>query len=79
MVPDSMMKGLVASYLASPQGMDTIHHYISSQEGHSAIKEYLATPRGKQTAQEILPLILDAVEIPDNVVNAVREKLIKKT
>jgi len=78
MVPDIMMKGLVASYLASPQGMDMIHNYISSAEGKESIREYLATPRGKQTAHAILPLVLDVVDLPEDVRNSVMENLGKK-
>jgi hypothetical protein len=78
MVPDIMMKGLVASYLASSQGMDMIHNYIQSEEGYDAIKNYLASPRGKQSAGELLPLILDAVDLPEGIRNSVRENLGKK-
>ena len=78
MVPDIMMKGLVASYLASPSGMDMIHAYISSAEGKASIREYLASPRGKQTALAILPLVLDAVDLPGEVRNSVMENLGKK-
>jgi len=78
MVRDSMMKGYVASYLASPQGREMIHNYISSAEGLVSIKDYLATPRGKQTAQDILPLVLGAVDLPDDIKISVRENLGKK-
>ena len=62
MGPDILMKGVVASYLASPMGMEMIHNYISSAEGQASIRNYLATPRGKQTARDILLLLLDAVD-----------------
>jgi tripartite-type tricarboxylate transporter receptor subunit TctC len=75
MGPDIMMKGVVASYLASPQGMEMIHNYISSSGGQVSIREYLATPQGKQTALDILPLVLDAVDLPGDVKNLIREKL----
>lgn len=75
MAPDFMMKGVVASYLASNQGIEMIHNYISSTEGQTSIREYLATPRGKQTACDILPLVLDAVDLPGDVKKLVRENL----
>jgi hypothetical protein len=78
MVPDIMIKGLVASYLASPQGMDMIHNYISSAEGKESIRGYLATPRGKQTALAILPLLLDAIDLPGDIRNSVLENIGKK-
>ena len=78
MVPDIMIKGLVASYLTSPQGMEMIHTYISSSAGQASIREYLTTPRGKQIALDFLPLLLDVIELPDEVKNSVRENLCKK-
>jgi len=76
--PDILMKGVVASYLKSPQGMEMIHNYISSDEGHAVISEYLSTPRGRQTVLEILPLVLDVADLPDDIKNAIRENLEKK-
>ena len=78
MVPDIMIKGLVASYVTSPQGMEMIHTYISSSAGQASIREYLTTPRGKQIALDFLPLLLDVIELPDEVKNSVRENLCKK-
>ena len=78
MVPDSMIKKLVASYITSPQGMEMILNYISSSDGQASIREYFKTPRGKQIALNILPLLLDVIELPDDVKNSVRENLGKK-
>ena len=78
MVPDSMIKKLVASYVTSPQGMEMILKYISSANGQTSIREYLKTPRGKQIALDILPLLLDVIELPDDVKNSVRENIGKK-
>ena len=78
MVPDSMIKKMVASYITSPQGMEMIHTYISSSDGQASIREYLVTPGGKQIALDLLPLLLDVIELPDEVKNAVRENLGKK-
>jgi hypothetical protein len=75
MVPDIMMKGLVASYLASQSGMEMIHNNIYFPEGQVSIREYSATPRGKQTALNILPLVLDTVDLPHEVRESVRENL----
>ena len=55
-----------------------IHNYISSDEGHAVISEYLSTPRGRQTVLEILPLVLDVADLPDDIKNAIRENLEKK-
>ena len=78
MSPD-LMKGVVTSYLACPQGMQMVQDYLSSKEGQSCIREYLLTPRGKKTALEILPMVLDAVDLPADVKNVVRENLGRKT
>lgn len=59
-----MMKRVIASYLASPQGMEMVQTYISSKEGQAAIGEYLKICRGKQIAREILPLVLENTGLP---------------
>lgn len=73
-----MMKGMVASYLASPQGMEMIHSFISSKDGQAAIRNYLATPDGKKTALEILPLVLANVDLADDIRQSVIDNLPKK-
>ena len=78
LTPNILVKGVVASFLSSPQGMEMIHNYISSNEGSAAIKEYLTTPRGRQTAWDILPLILDAVDLPGDITKLVLENYGKK-
>ena len=72
MVADSMMKGIVASYLASSQGMEMIHTYISSADGQASIRKYLATPEGKQTAQLLLPSMLGGLNLPEDVKEKIR-------
>ena len=72
MVADSMMKGIVASYLASSQGMEMIHTYISSADGQASIRKYLTTPEGKQTAQLLLPSMLDGLNLSEEVKEKIR-------
>jgi len=78
MAHDIMMKGLVATYLASPQGQEMVNRYLSSAEGQVSIRDYLSTPDGKQTAQMILPLVLDVVDLPEEVKNSVRTTMGRK-
>ena len=72
---DILMKGLVATYLASPPGQVMILNYLSSAEGQASIREYFATPEGKQTAKAILPLLLDGIDMPDEVRISVRDAI----
>ena len=58
------MNGMIASYLASPQGRQAIQNYLSSAEGQRMISEYLATPGGKDLIHKNLPAILAALAIP---------------
>jgi hypothetical protein len=73
-----MIKGIVHSYITSPQGVETICKFVSSDAGQRAIREYLSTAPGKQIAKEILPLLLDVVDLPENLKNAVKENPEKK-
>jgi len=72
---DSIMKGFVATYLASPQGQEMIQRYLASQEGQTAIRVYLSTPEGKQTARAILPVLLDGIDLPDGIRGSLQEIL----
>jgi len=79
------MKGMVAKYLAtprgqemihrylsSPEGQEMIHRYLSSPEGQEMIRDYLATPDGQRTAQLLLPHMLDALNLPEDVKEKIR-------
>jgi len=79
MAPDILMKGVVASYLASPQGIEMIHNYISSDAGQAAIREYFATPHGRRTAQLLLPSMLDSLNLPEDMKEKIRIALLEKT
>lgn len=66
MTNDIMMKGFMATYLASSQVQKMIHRYISSAEGKASIRNYLATPEGKETSKAILPLSLEGIDVPES-------------
>jgi hypothetical protein len=57
------MRGMIASYLASPNGQETIRNYLSSPEGQKAICDYISTPQGTVTLQQILPCIFDTLHL----------------
>ena len=42
------MKGMITSYIATPQGQEMIRDYLSSPEGQKAICEFVNTPRAEQ-------------------------------
>ena len=75
---ETLIKGIVSSYITSPEGIEKIKNFISSDDGHKAIRDYLATPAGKQIARDVLPLLLDAVDLPDDLKTALQENLEKK-
>jgi hypothetical protein len=79
MGPTILMKRVVASYLASPQGMEMIHNYNSSNEGQAAIREYFATPQGRQAALVLLPSMLDGLNLPEDMKEKIRIALLEKT
>lgn len=74
-----MMNGMVAKYLTSPQGKQAIHAYLSSAEGQAAIREYLTTAKGKETAQVILPLVVEAAGLPEDVRESVRKAAARRS
>ena len=58
------MKGMITTYLASPQGQEMILNYLSSPEGQKSICEFVATPKGRQAMKQVLPGILSCLQLP---------------
>jgi hypothetical protein len=69
------MKGMITSYLSSPQGQEMIRDYLSSPEGQQAICKFVTTPEGKETMKKVLPSILGCMSLPRDLLAAVNQKL----
>lgn len=69
------MKGMITSYLASPQGQEMIRNYLSSPEGQKAICEFVTTPKGREAMKQVLPGILRCMSLPRDLQSAVARKL----
>jgi hypothetical protein len=68
------MKGMITSYLASPQGRRMVQDFLSSPEGKKAICDYIATPQGKRSLEQILPCILSGLQFSPEVEAAILAK-----
>jgi len=69
------IQGLVAKYLASPQGKEAIQSFLSSPKGKEVIDAYLSTSEGQQMAQMLLLRALDGLAIPDTIKDQIRAAL----
>jgi len=69
------MKGIITSYLASPQGQEMIRDYLSSPEGQKAICEFVTTPKGREAMKQVLPGILGCMSLPPDLQSEVARKL----
>ncbi|MGA2161493.1 MAG: hypothetical protein ABSG28_04740 [Methanoregula sp.] len=69
------IQGMVAGYLASPKGQETIRSFLSSPQGKEAIDSYLSTPDGQQMARLLLLRALDSLDIPEAVKGEIRTAL----
>jgi hypothetical protein len=69
------IQGMVAGYLASPNGQEAIRKFLSSPQGKEAIDSYLSTPGGQQMARLLLLRALDGLNIPDEVKGQTRTAL----
>jgi hypothetical protein len=69
------IQGMVAGYLASPNGQETIRKFLASPQGKDAIDSYLSTPGGQQMARLLLLQALDRLDIPDEVKVMIRKAL----
>ncbi len=55
---------VVDSYLATPEGRNTVKKYLTSPEGIKMLQKFAGTPEGKVTIVHILPHILDGLNLP---------------
>lgn len=65
------MQGMIAAYVASPQGQETIRNYLASDEGKKAIGSYLTTPEGQEMARIIFTRVLEGLDLPAEVKSCV--------
>ena len=75
MVTIDPMKGMITSYIATPQGQEMIRDYLSSPEGQKAICEFVTTPKGRAAMKQVLPSILGCMSLPRDLQLAVNQKL----
>ncbi|AGB03244.1 hypothetical protein [Methanoregula formicica] len=75
MVHFSGIQGLIAGYIASPQGREMVRSFLSSPEGQEAINAYLATPEGQGMAKLLLIKALDNLNLPGPLKNEIRAAL----
>lgn len=72
------MGGAVGNYLATPEGQDAAKKYLSSPEGIIMLKGFVATPEGQKTMQSVLPSLLDGLNLPPGVKDAVTGAIAKR-
>jgi hypothetical protein len=69
------MKGMITSYIASPQGQEMVREYLASPEGQRVICEFVNTPKGRQTMKQVLPSILSCMSLPPDLQSEVARTL----
>ena len=67
MVTIDPMKGMITSYIATPQGQEMIRDYLSSPEGQKVICEFVTTPKGREAMKQVLPGILSCLSLPPDL------------
>ena len=65
------MGGAVSSYLSTPEGHEAAKKYLASADGIEMLKGCIATPEGKKTILSVLPALLDGINLPPAVKEAV--------
>jgi hypothetical protein len=65
------MGGAAGKYLATPEGQEAAKKYLASPEGITMLKGFIATPEGKKTMISILPALIDGLNLPPAVKDAV--------
>jgi hypothetical protein len=65
------MGGAVGSYLSTPEGQEAAKKYLASPEGSAMLKGFVGTPEGKKTLLSVLPMVLDGLNLPPAIKDAV--------
>ncbi|MFA4849172.1 MAG: hypothetical protein WC626_05550 [Methanoregula sp.] len=65
------MGGAVGSFLSTPEGQEAAKKYLASPDGIAMLKGFIATPEGKKTILSILPALMDGVNLPPAIKDAV--------
>lgn len=66
------MGGAVGSYLSTPEGQEAAKKYLASPEGIAMLKGFIGTPEGQKTVLSILPALLDGLNLPPAIKDAVK-------
>lgn len=61
------MQGMIASYIASPNGQEAIRSYLSSPEGKKTLDAYLSKPEGQEMAKLILARALEGTNLSEEI------------
>jgi hypothetical protein len=69
------MGGAVAGYLATPEGQEAAKKYLASPDGIAMLKGFIETPEGKKAMISILPALLDGLNLPPAIKDAVKSAL----
>ena len=75
MITIDPMKGMITSYIASPQGQEMVREYLTSPEGMRTICEFVNTPKGRETMKQVLPSVLSCMSLPPDIQSAVTRAL----
>ena len=78
MVQLDCMQGMIAGYVTSPKGQETIRNYLSSPEGKKSMETFLSTPEGQETARLVLSRALEGLNLPPEVKGKVRAAVEEK-
>jgi hypothetical protein len=67
----SGMGGAIGSYLSTPEGQEAAKKYLASPDGIAMLKGFIATPEGKKTILSVVPALMDGINLPPAVKEAV--------
>jgi hypothetical protein len=66
------IRGTVGNYLSTPDGQEAAKKYLASPDGIAMLKEFIGTPEGQKVIISILPALLDGLNLPPSVKDAVK-------
>jgi hypothetical protein len=69
------MGDAITNYIKTQEGQEKITKYLGSPEGMTMLKNFAETPDGKKVILSILPQLLEGLNLPPQIKDAIKSAI----
>jgi hypothetical protein len=70
-----LMSDAITRYISTSEGQEKITRFLASPEGMTILKNFAATPDGKKVVLSILPQLLEGLDLPAHMKDAIKNAI----